>query len=73
MLLWPTTRTRRCLIEQHRVGCVPVHPPATDVVALHIDGAGQAHESSGSAYDAMTMLNHTKEMARWPTRELFAM
>ena len=72
MSLWPTTRTRRCLIEQ-RAGCFLVQLAALDVVALHIDGAGQAHESSGSAYDAMTMLNHTKEMARWPTSELFAM
>jgi len=65
MLLWPTTRTRRCLIEQ-RAGCFLVQLAALDVVARHIDCAVPAHESGGRApvTGAMTMFKGAKGIHR---------
>jgi len=45
--LGTTTRSRRYLLEQQRIGCLPVQLPAVDVVTRHIDGAVAAHESGG--------------------------
>src|SRR6478672_7640403 len=65
MLLWPMTRTRRCLIEQH-AGCFLVQLAVLDVVARHIDCAVPAHESGGRApvTGAMTMFKGAKGIHR---------